>query len=124
MSLLPSRVLSLGTAAYGVFALTRPRHLGAALVTEPDAQARYELLARTYGGRDLAVSALAVFGSTPTTVRTAMLARIAFDLSDAALLSREAGRPGARPDARAKVLAVTLGWAGLNALALLAARRG
>jgi hypothetical protein len=81
-------------------------------------------LARTYGGRDLAVSALAIFGGTPHTVRTAMLARIAFDLSDAALLSREAGnRPEARPDARAKVLAVTLGWAGLNALALLAARR-
>ena len=41
--------------------------------------------------------------------------RIAGDLSDAAILSRETSDPAVRQ----KVLAVTLGWASLNALALL-----
>jgi hypothetical protein len=73
-----------------------------------------ELLARTYGVRDLAISGLAVFGRRPGTVRAAMLLRIAMDLGDGALLSTRTDDP----DVRRKVLAVTLGWAGLNALAL------
>ena len=74
-----------------------------------------DLLAQTYGVRDLAISSLGVFGRSPRTVRAAMVLRIAMDLGDAALLATRIG-----PDqVRTKVLAVTLGWAGLNTLALL-----
>jgi hypothetical protein len=79
-------------------------------------------MAYTYGARDLAISSLGVLGG-PTLVRTAMGLRIAGDLADAAILSRYADKP----EVRSKVLAVTLGWGVLNALALLkdeqAARR-
>jgi hypothetical protein len=44
-----------------------------------------------------------------------MLLRIAGDVSDAAILSRQT----ADPSVREKVLGITLGWASLNALALL-----
>jgi hypothetical protein len=110
-----SRLMSAATASYGVYALAQPRHLGSALAESRKEQARYDVLARTYGARDLATSALGVLGRSERTVRAAMLLRIAGDLSDAAILSRETSDPAVRQ----KVLAVTLGWASLNALALL-----
>ena len=67
-----------------------------------------DLLAQTYGVRDLAISSLGIFGRSPRTVKAAMVLRIAMDLGDAALLSTRVG-PG---QVRTKVLAVTLGWAG------------
>jgi len=107
--------MSTATAGYGVFALVSPEHLGKALEVDPQDRAGMDLLAQSYGVRDLAISSLGMFGRSPRTVRTAMVLRIAMDLGDAALLSARVG-PG---DVRTKVLAATLGWAGLNTLALL-----
>jgi hypothetical protein len=115
MSYRLSRLLSTATAGYGAFALANPGHLPDALQADKSERDGLELLAQTYGVRDLAISALGMFGRRPGTVRTAMVLRVAMDLGDAALLS-------ARTDdreVRQKVLAVTLGWAGLNTLALL-----
>jgi hypothetical protein len=111
------RLMSTATASYGVYALAQPRCLGRAV--DPRNARDYDLLARTYGARDLAVSAFGVFGRSERAVTTAMLIRMALDVSDGLLLS------GRAPDAatRQKVLGVTLGWAALNAAALGADRR-
>lgn len=114
MSYRLSRMMSTATAGYGVFALVNPAHLPDALQADKEDRPGLELLAETYGVRDLAISALGIFGRSPRTVRAAMLLRIAMDLGDAALLSTKTD-----DEVRQKVLAVTLGWAGLNALALL-----
>jgi hypothetical protein len=109
-----SRLLSTATAAYGGYALARPTHLWQALRADSTDRDGLELLARTYGVRDLTIGSLAVLGRAPQTVRAAMLLRIAMDIGDAAVLSARTDDE----DVRRKVLAVTLGWAGLNALAL------
>ncbi|GAA2155808.1 hypothetical protein GCM10009844_43430 [Nocardioides koreensis] len=114
MSYRLSRMMSTATAGYGVFALVNPAHLPDALQADKEDRPGLELLAETYGVRDLAISALGIFGRSPRTVRAAMLLRIAMDLGDAALLSTKTD-----DEVRQKVLAVTLGWAGLNALALV-----
>jgi hypothetical protein len=112
-----SRLMSVATASYGVYALTDPRHLGRVL--DPEHAADYDLLARSYGARDLAISSLGIFGKGRKTVTTAMLIRIACDVSDGLILSSRA------PDrqTRQKLLGVTMGWAALNALALVTDRR-
>ncbi len=114
-----SRLMSTATASYGVYALAEPGHLGGVLTTDKKKQASYDVLARTYGARDLAVSAFGILGRSEKTVTAAMLLRIAMDLSDAAVLSREAETD----EARSLVLGVTVGWASLNALALAVDRR-
>jgi hypothetical protein len=113
-----SRAMSVATAGYGVFALLRPRHLGTALTKDPVARAGFDTLALTYGARDLTVSTLGLLGRSERTVATAMAIRIAFDVSDGVILSARADRA-----ARGKVLGVTLGWATLNAVALMVDRR-
>lgn len=114
-----SRMVSLGTVGYGIFALARPRHLGRFMSTSPSVQQEYDVVARAYGARDLAIGALAVLGRTPPVVRTAMALRIAMDLSDAAILS-----PRTPDDAtRNKLLGLTVGWASVNALALVVDHR-
>ena len=110
-----SRALSAATAAYGGYALTRPAHVWQALRADRKDRQGLELLATTYGVRDLAISTAGMFGKRPGTVRTAMRLRVAMDLGDGLLLSRRTDDP----DVRRKVLAVTLGWAGINALALV-----
>lgn len=110
-----SRLMSTATAGYGAFALARPGHLPDALRADRRDRDGLELLAQAYGVRDLAISAVGMFGRRPGTVRTAMLLRVAMDLGDAALLSVRTEDPAVRQ----KVLAATLGWAGLNTLALL-----
>ena len=114
-----SRIMSAATASYGVFALAFPRHLGNALTTNPLKQADYDVLARTYGARDLTVSAVGLLARSEAAVTAAMVVRIASDLSDCVLLTRQAEDS----TARAKVLGVTLGWAALNLAALVADRR-
>lgn len=109
-----SRLLSTATAAYGGYALTQPAHLWQVLRADRKEREGLEMLARTYGVRDLATSGLAVLGRRPGTVRTAMLLRIAMDLGDCAVLTARTRDP----EVRQKVAAITLGWAGLNALAL------
>ena len=110
--------MSAATAAYGVYALARPSHIGAAMDADPAEQASYDRLARIYGVRDVAISLLGVAGG-PRAVRTAMGLRVASDLVDAGYLSTRAESSSVR----GKVLAVTLGWAALNTLALVRDRR-
>ena len=115
MSYKLSRLMSTGTAGYGAFALAVPEHLADALQADKEDRPGLELLAQTYGVRDLVIGSVGMFGRSGKTVKTAMLIRIAMDLGDAALLSTRT-----KDDAiRQKVLAITLGWAGLNALALV-----
>jgi hypothetical protein len=109
-----SRFLSSATAAYGGYCLTQPAHLWQALKADRKDREGLELVARTYGVRDLAISSLALFGRRPGTVRTAMVLRIAMDLGDCVVLSAQTDDE----EVRKKVAAITLGWAGLNALAL------
>ena len=114
MSYRLSRLMSTATAGYGAFALAQPEHLGSVLQVDKKDRPGYDLLAQAYGVRDLTVAAFGMFGRSGRTVKAAMLIRIAMDLGDAALLSTRT-----KDDAiRQKVLAVTLGWAGLNAVAL------
>ena len=115
MSYRLSRLLSAATAAYGGYALAQPAHLWQALAADRKNREGLELLARTYGVRDLAISCLGIFGRSDRTVRAAMLLRIAMDLGDSLLLSTQTEDD----DVRKKVLAVTLGWAALNSLALV-----
>ncbi len=110
-----SRFMSAATATYGGYAIAQPAHLWQALQADRKDREGLELLARTYGIRDLAISALGVLGRRPGTVRAAMIMRIAMDLGDAALLSSRSDDQ----DVRKKVLEVTIGWAGLNTLALV-----
>lgn len=114
-----SRVMSAATAGYGVFALARPDHLGKALEAPSARRPAFDLLAYTYGARDLPVSAVALTATSPSVVTAAMVLRIAGDLTDAAIL----GLGTSDPKVRRKVLAVTLGWAAANALALTLDRR-
>lgn len=114
MSFPLSRLMSTATASYGAYALADPRHLGRALTSDPKAQASYDLVAQTYGLRDLAISSVGIFGRRPGSVRTAMKIRILMDVADGALLALKADDD----QTRQKVLGVTFGWAALNALAL------
>jgi hypothetical protein len=114
-----SRLMSAATVSYGAYALAEPPHLGRFMTDNEPQQAEYDLLAQTYGARDLAVGALGMFGRSERTVSAAMLARIAFDVSDGLLLSAKADDE----ETRNQVLGVTFGYAALNALALLADRR-
>ncbi len=109
-----SRIMSAASAAYGGYALAQPSHLWQALQSDREDQSGLELLARTYGVRDTAISALGLLGRSDGTVRAAMMLRIAMDLGDAAVLSTRTQDP----EIRSKVLSVTLGWAALNTLAL------
>ena len=112
-----SRLMSTATASYGVYALAQPRHLGQAVDSANAAD--YDVLAQTYGARDLAVSTLGILGRSEQTVTAAMLMRISMDLADGAILSVKAQDD----ETRNKVLGITVGWAALNTLALLVDRR-
>lgn len=115
-----SRLLSAATASYGGYALVKPDHLWKALEADRSDRDGLELLAQSFGVRDLAISAVALKARSPKVVRAAMLLRIAMDLGDAALLSSRVDDP----QVRTKVLAVTLGWASLNATAVALDSRG
>jgi hypothetical protein len=114
-----SRIMSTATATYGGYALAQPRHLGRAVTSDPVKQADLDVLAQTFAARDLAISSLGVFGRSEATVTAAMLLRIVLDVSDGLILSARADSD----DARNRILGVTLGWAGLNTLALVVDRR-
>jgi len=114
-----SRLMSASTLTYAGYALAQPRHLGEFMTSAERRQAEYDLLAQTYGARDLAVGTLGLLGRSERTVTAAMLARIAFDVSDGLLLASRADDD----ETKAKVLGITWGYAALNTLALLADRR-
>jgi hypothetical protein len=115
-----STMMSAATAGYAAFALAKPRHLGKALTKSPLKQPEYDLVARLFGPRDLAVSALALLAPTAAAREQAMFARVALDLSDALLLTPQARTKSAK----AKVLGATITWAGLNVAAIVADRKG
>ncbi|CAN5473833.1 hypothetical protein BH10ACT10_BH10ACT10_03260 [soil metagenome] len=112
-----SRLMSAATASYGVYAFADPRHLGRAV--DPKNASDYDLLAQTYGARDLVISSAGLFGKGRKTVTTAMVIRIACDVSDGLILAARTKDD----QTRQKVLGVTVGWATLNALALVTDRR-
>lgn len=114
-----SRALGLATCGYAAYALARPGHLARALEAAPGESRSLDRLARTYGVRDLASSAL-LLSSDRRLVRAAMGLRVASDLGDCAVL----GATTDRPEVRRKVVAVTSGWATLNALAWWLDERG
>lgn len=114
-----SALMSAATAGYAVFAMAKPRHLGAALTNSPLKQPEYDVVARLFGPRDLALSALALFAPTARAREQAMMARVALDLGDAALLTGEA----THTLGKAKVLGATLTWAALNVAAIRADRQ-
>jgi hypothetical protein len=114
-----SKMISVATAGYAAYALVKPRHLGKMLTNSPLKQPEYDAVARLFGPRDFTIAALAILAPSAEAREHAMFARIAFDLSDAAILTPEARGKAAK----AKVLAATLSWAGLTAAAVLADRR-
>lgn len=114
-----SRALGAATAAYACYALVRPRHLAQALDAPAAQQPALDRLARTYGVRDLATTALVLSGSA-SLVRAGMALRIASDVGDCLVLATSAEDSGVRR----KITAVTLGWASLNAAAWLVDERG
>ena len=117
MSFPLSRLMSTATATYGVYALANPRHLGDAV--DPKHADDYDLLATTYGARDLTISTVGLLGRSEKTISAAMVIRIVCDISDGLILATRA-----KDDAtRQKVLGVTFGWAALNTLALVSDRR-
>ncbi|MGD9958280.1 DUF4267 domain-containing protein [Nocardioides sp.] len=107
-----SRAMSAATAAYGVYALVKPSHLADAMEAEPDDRSGFDTLAKIYGARDLAISALGVFGPG-SAVAWAMRTRMVGDVADCVTLVTRTEES----KVRGKVVAVTLGWAALNYLA-------
>ncbi len=114
-----SKLISFATAGYGVFAAVKPRHLADGIEAPAELAPAYDQMARTYAGRDLAISGIALASRNPSVVTAMMTLRILGDLSDATILGAGASKPGVQK----KVLAVTLGWAALNLAALMADRR-
>ncbi len=119
MSFPLSRILSTATGAYAVFALIKPEHLGSALEVPAEQMSAFDLVAYTYAGRDLPLSLVGMFATSPTLVSASMAMRIASDCGDAAIL----GLTMKDPAIRKKALSVTIGWGALNTVALLIDRR-
>lgn len=114
-----SKLITLATAGYGAFAAAKPRHLANALDAPALQAPALDRMAYTYAGRDLAISGVALASKNPSVITAMMTLRILGDLSDALILSTGTSKPSVQK----KVLAVTLGWAALNAAALVADRR-
>lgn len=107
-----TRAMGAATASYGLFCLVRPGHLADALEAPEARRPALDLLALTYGVRDISTSALLLSGDARLR-RTAAVLRISGDVGDCAVLASSTSG-----EVRRKVMAVTLGWAALNALAL------
>lgn len=107
------RVMSLATAGYAAYCLVKPSHLREAIGSDDP---MWDTVARVFGVRDLAVSAVGVLGS-PTAARTALTIRTAIDFGDAALLGLTLDG-----QARSKAVGAAAGWGLLN-LAVLGRSR-
>lgn len=104
----PVRVVALGTAAYGIAITTKPEILArqCGLMTGGELPPAVAALTRSVGVPDLA-SGLALAAAAPGSAMSVLTAaRVASDAADAIWLSRVAP-----PRLRAKVLAMTCGWA-------------
>ena len=111
-----TRLVAAATVAYAGYALAQPEHLHTALPGDVTPQ-ESRRLAHTYAGRDLPIGLLGLLGPGAL-VPVAVGLRVAADLTDAATLG--SSTTGSN---RAKVLAVTLGYAALNLVAFKADRR-
>lgn len=106
--------MAAATAAYGGYALASPGHLTRALGEPESTRPAHDRLARVFGVRDLATSALVLSGDD-SLVRAGMGLRVVSDLGDGLVL----GASSTDPAVRRKIVAVTAGWAALNAAAWL-----
>ncbi|GGS36445.1 MULTISPECIES: hypothetical protein [Actinokineospora] len=110
-----TRLLGAATAAYGAAIVVRP-----ALLASPagltnatgEVPGGSQILVRAIGARDAAVGVAMLCAPPGPALRTAVAARVACDLSDAAVF---AALP--EPDKRRKVVAVAVAWAVLCAIA-------
>lgn len=114
-----SRILSGATAAYGVFAVIKPEHLGSGVKAPLPQRPAFDLMVYVYAARDLPVSAVGMFAAAPNLVTAAMVMRIISDFSDATILGLNIDNP----EGKKKALAATLSWGALNTAALLIDRR-
>lgn len=114
-----SKLITLATAGYGAFAAVKPRHLANGLDATPLEAPAYDRMAYTYAARDLSISGVALASSNPKVITAMMTLRIVGDLADALILSTSTSKSSVQK----KVLAVTIGWAALNTVALVADRR-
>ena len=99
------RVMSLATAGYAAYCLVKPEHLRQALGSDDP---MWDTVARVFGVRDLAISAVGVLGS-PTAARASLAIRTAIDFGDAALLGLTVDG-----EASTKAVATAGGWGLLN----------
>lgn len=116
MSFELTKTMQAASAGYGLYCLAKPSHLASAL-REPRNQRALDRLARTFAVRDIPIAALALAGP-PAALPWAVGGRVASDVGDALVLGAST-----KGSIRTKVLAVTLGWATLNALAYAADTR-
>ncbi|PRY40740.1 hypothetical protein [Umezawaea tangerina] len=110
------RALGAATAVYSAAVIAKPEVLTGPTGLGDSPSSR--TLGTAVGVRDL-VSGLAVaLAPSSVPLRLALLARVAMDIGDSVVLGLAA------PDkaTRTKVVGVALGWAAVNALALLATR--
>lgn len=112
-----SRTVSVATGGYAVYCAVRPRHVANAVGAEGAVAETYDRLARTYFARDIGIGALGAFGPAAT-VPLSIGLRLLGDVGDSWALSIDQ-----EPKVRQKVLKITLGWAALNAAALLIDRK-
>jgi hypothetical protein len=113
-----SRIMAVATAGYAVYALVKPRHLGAIVTEDTRQQEAYDDLARIFGVRDLMTSVLVLAGPTAEVRDAGMIARVVQDVGDGVLL----GRSATTAEATKKLAIVTGSWAALNLVALLVDR--
>lgn len=103
------RVLGMLTAGYGLFTLSRPAslvHAAGLEAQERPVTRTGQALGRVVGVRDLLSGLAMVIAQPGTPMQTAVAARVAFDVGD--LIGFGLAAP---PRSRAKVVAVTTGWA-------------
>ncbi|GAA1834341.1 hypothetical protein GCM10009836_10680 [Pseudonocardia ailaonensis] len=112
-----ARLLGLATTAYAVTTLVRPSVLtGPTEVGETPSTA---VLTRAVGARDAASGLAIALAPGRRSLQLALATRAASDLGDAVAF----GTADLSPEARKKILAVSLGWAALNVAALIAVGR-
>ena len=110
------RALGAATAAYSAVVIAKPEVLTTPTGLGDSPASR--TLGTAVGVRDLASGLAVAFAPSGLPLRLALLVRVAMDIGDSIVLG------AAAPDkaTRTKVVGVALGWAALNALALLATR--
>jgi hypothetical protein len=118
MSWIP-RALGALTAAYGLTTLARPEVLTRPSGLGEGPSTPVGILVRAVGVRDIANGMAMALAPAGPAQQVAVGARIASDLGDALVW----GLSQPDRDARRKTIAVAVGWAALNAVGLLAARR-